>query len=73
MYHKVLKPKYKKYLNTAMVLLTQENTFVLYWIHAIPQLEAELEAMDLQDRYPMSLVLLSCYFVVLPSKIVIWK
>lgn len=63
MYHKILKPKYKKYLNIAMVLLTQENTFVLHWIHAIPQLEAELKAIDIQDQYLMSLVLLSCYFV----------
>ena len=63
MYHKILKPKYKKYLNIAMVLLTQENTFVLYWIHAIPQLEAELEAINLQDQYLMSLVLFSCCFV----------
>lgn len=63
MYHKILKPKYKKYLNIAVVLLTQENTFVLYWIHAIPQSEAELKAIDLQDQYLMSLVLSSCYFV----------
>lgn len=54
MYHKILKPKYKKYLNIATALLTQENTFVLYWIHAVPQLEAELKAVDFRDPYLMS-------------------